>query len=89
MAKNTIVIYGTWWCGDCSRARRYFERIQVNYIWIDIDKDKKGEEFVLATNHGMRSVPTILFKDGSTLTEPTEAELQAKMSSVFSEETSS
>jgi len=89
MAENTIIIYGTWWCGDCSRARRYFERYQINYKWIDIDKDKKGEEFVFATNHGMRSVPTILFNDGSTLTEPTEAELQEKMSSVFSEETSS
>jgi mycoredoxin len=80
MSENKIVIYGTWWCGDCLRTRRYFERNQINYIWIDIDKDKQGEEFVISTNNGMRSVPTILFVDGSTLTEPGEIELQSKLS---------
>jgi mycoredoxin len=89
MAENTIIIYGTWWCGDCSRTRRYFEHNQINYKWVDIDKDKKGEEFVITTNHGMRSVPTVLFEDGSTLTEPSDAELQLKLSIIFPMDSSS
>lgn len=73
--ENAIIIYGTWWCGDCVRARRFFDKNNIAYQWVDIDKDEHGEKFVLSTNQGMRSVPTILFSDGSILVEPTEAEL--------------
>ena len=78
MTEKPITIFGTWWCSDCSRVRRFFDRHHILYEWIDIDQDGRGEEFVLSTNHGMRSVPTILFVDGSILVEPTEAELQCK-----------
>lgn len=81
--KNTITIYGTWWCGHCSSVRRFFDRNQLTYIWVDIDKDEKGEKFVITTNNGMRSVPTIVFKDGSILVEPTEAQLLQKIQSVL------
>jgi mycoredoxin len=50
---------------------------------VDIDKDKKGEEFVLFTNHGMRSVPTIVFEDGSILVEPNDTQLTQKLQSVL------
>ncbi len=60
------------------RARRYFDRNQILYAWVDIDKDEVGEEFVLSTNHGMRSVPTIVFEDGSILVEPSDTELRLK-----------
>ena len=80
---KTIIIYGTWWCGDCSRVRKYFDRNQILYNWVDIDKDECGEEFVLSKNNGMRSVPTIIFEDGSILVEPTDAELQAKLGTIL------
>jgi len=83
MAEKTITIFGTWWCGDCSQARRWFDRNHVVYNWVDIDNDESGEEFVIITNNGMRSVPTILFGDGSILVEPTDAELQHKLGSVL------
>jgi glutaredoxin len=59
-------------------VRRYFDRHQIDYTWIDIDKDQTGEAFVLKTNHGMRSVPTIVFSDSLILVEPSERELDAK-----------
>ncbi len=74
--ENAITIYGTWWCGDCTRARRFFDRNNISYRWVDIDNDENGENFVLTTNSGMRSVPTILFANGSILVEPTEAEMR-------------
>lgn len=74
--ENAIIIYGTWWCGDCSRARRFFDLYHIPYHWVDIDNDERGERFVLATNRGMRSVPTIVFEDGSILVEPSEAQLK-------------
>lgn len=83
MAEIDITIFGTWWCGDCTWVRRYFDKNHIAYTWIDIDTDEPGEEFVITTNHGMRSVPTIVFSDGSILVEPTSDELQGKLRSVF------
>ncbi len=79
---DAIVVYGTWWCGDCQRVRRYFDRHQIRYQWVDIDQDPGAEEFVFSTNHGMRSVPTIVFQDGSIVVEPTDAQLKMKLESI-------
>ncbi|OGO11410.1 MAG: NrdH-redoxin [Chloroflexi bacterium RBG_16_47_49] len=74
--ENAITIFGTFWCRDCIRVRRFLDKNNIAYHWVDIDKDESGEEFVFTTNHGMRSVPTILFKDGSILVEPNDVELE-------------
>lgn len=73
-----IVIYGTAWCGDCKRAKAYFDRNQIPYEWIDIDRNPDARTFVEQTNHGNRSVPTIVFPNGDILVEPRESELAAR-----------
>jgi mycoredoxin len=84
MMENEITIFGTSWCGDCKRTRRIFDKNNIIYKWVDIDRDEIGEEFVLATNHGMRSVPTIRFEDGSILVEPTDIELKQILGTLLS-----
>jgi len=79
MEKPKIIIYGTSWCSDCHFVLRIFKTQNIDYLWIDIDKDQPAEQFVIKTNHGFRSVPTILFEDGSILVEPTASELQKKL----------
>jgi len=79
MPDQNILVYGVNWCGDCRRTRRFLNEHAVDYQWIDIDIDKKGEEFVRKINRGYRSVPTILFQDGSTLTEPSNGQLAKKL----------
>jgi mycoredoxin len=79
MAENVVTIFGTCWCGDCLRVRRFFERNNILYDWVDIDLDENGEEFVLSTNNGMRSVPTVVFDDGVVLVEPSEKQLRHKL----------
>jgi mycoredoxin len=76
--KGSIKIYGTTWCGDTRRARQYFSDHQIEYEWIDIDQDKSGEEYVLSVNKNCRSVPTILFPDGTILVEPSTLQLNTK-----------
>jgi mycoredoxin len=76
-----IKIYGTRWCGDCKRAMRILDEHQVDYNWIDIDQNKDGEAFVKTTNQGNRSVPTIIFPDGSILVEPPNQKLIDKLNS--------
>ncbi len=74
-----ITVYGTTWCWDCTRARRILDRHQIEFEFINIDKDRQAEEFVLKTNRGMRSVPTIVFPDGSILVEPSNKQLMQKL----------
>lgn len=70
MAEQTIKFYGAMWCGDTRRARHFMDDFGVAYEWIDVDEDKEATETVKSLNGGFRSIPTILFPDGSKLTEP-------------------
>lgn len=79
MAQLSLLVYGTDWCGDCRRVRRYLDNKNISYQWINIDHDKSAETFVIDTNHGMRSVPTLVFEDGSILVEPSTLALARKL----------
>jgi len=56
-------------------AKLMFDQHHIPYRWIDIDKDEKAAKYVESLNHGNRSVPTIVWPDGSSLTEPSTDEL--------------
>jgi glutaredoxin len=79
MQPLNIRIYGTRFCGDCYRVINYLREHNIPFQWIDIDYDPQAEQFVQSTNQGMRSVPTILFDDGSILVEPSRSELAQKL----------
>ncbi len=79
-APSQIVMYVTETCPDCRRARAYFDSRKIPYLKVDVNKDEQAAEFVKRLNNGYRSVPTIVFPDGSLLVEPGERELDAKFS---------
>ncbi len=74
-----IIMYGTTWCYASRQARSLFDQNQIPYQWIDIDSDMEGRKYVESVNRGFRSVPTIVFPDGSILVEPSNAELCRKL----------
>ncbi len=74
-----IIMYGTTWCFDTRRARAVFDQNKIPYVWVDIDKDMEGRKYVESVNRGYRSVPTIVFPDGSVLVEPSNMELNRKL----------
>jgi mycoredoxin len=76
---SQVIVYGTTWCGDTIRTRSYLDQNHIPYQWIDIDKDIDGRNFVESTNNGHRSVPTLVFSDGSILVEPSSAALAKKL----------
>ncbi len=84
LTPEKIILYGVSWCGDCRRARRVFAEIGASYTDIDIDADEKAEAFVKQVNRGSRSVPTIIFPDGSILVEPGDDILTEKLKSFSS-----
>jgi len=78
MPDAKIVVYGADWCGDCRRAVNFFNEHKIAFKWINIDRDKKAEQFVIKTNHGYRSIPTIVLEDGTILVEPSLIQLMSK-----------
>jgi mycoredoxin len=74
-----IKVYGTQWCPDCSRAKRVLDKHHMVYTWIDIEQDASAADYVVKVNKGNRSVPTIIFPDGSILVEPSNSELEKKL----------
>ena len=73
-----IKMYVTTWCGDCRFAKRWFDAHGIAYDSINIEEDESAAELVQRINGGSRSVPTIVFPDGSILVEPGSRELAAK-----------
>jgi glutaredoxin-like protein len=79
MSKDQITMYGADWCGDCRRSARLFEELNVEYTLIDTDSDLTAADKVIEINGGAKSIPVIVFSDGTHLTEPSDNDLKTKL----------
>lgn len=79
----TITMYTTNWCPDCWRAKQVMQAMKVAYTEININEDEDAVDTVIALNNGNRSVPTIVFPDGSVLTEPSASVLSQKLQTLI------
>jgi mycoredoxin len=77
-SEHKIKMYVTTWCGDCRMAKRWFDTRGIDYESINIEEDDSAAEYVRRVNRGYKSVPTIVFPDGSILVEPSPRELASK-----------
>jgi thioredoxin reductase (NADPH) len=74
-----IELYGASWCPDCRRAKKFLSDQRVPYVYHDIEQRPELVEVVEAKNDGKRTIPTIVFPDGSHLAEPSNEELADKL----------
>ena len=74
-----IQVYGASWCPDCRRAKRFLSDQRVPFDWHDVDQDAEGLRIVHERNNGNNIIPTIVFQDGSHLSEPSNEELANKL----------
>jgi thioredoxin reductase (NADPH) len=70
-------MYGTAWCPDCQRAKQFLSEQRIPYEFTDVDTDSAGRAVVERVNEGKLTIPVLVFGDGSTLVEPSNAELAA------------
>lgn len=77
--EKPLIVYGTPWCPDCRRSKQFLGEHRIAYDYIDIDQDPAAQAEVERLNRGNRSVPTIVFPDGSILVEPSNEELAQKL----------
>ncbi len=84
MSENLHItqFYGASWCADCRRSKRFLEDNNIPFTSIDIDEDPSAAQEVVRINKGYKSIPTIIFSDGSILSEPSNQELATKLSIV-------
>ena len=76
---DLIKVYGAGWCPDCRRAKRFLGDQRIPFEWHDIEVDPDGVRTVQERNDGNDIIPTIIFPDGSHLSEPSNEELAEKI----------
>jgi thioredoxin reductase (NADPH) len=74
-----ITIYGTPWCSDCKRTKKFLGEQRVPYSWVDVEESSDGLAFIESVQDGGHTVPTLKFGDGEVLVEPSNAELARKL----------
>jgi len=63
-----VVMYCTPWCPDCKRARGYFKEHRIEYVEVDITRDRTAAARVRGWNNGFEQTPTFKIK-GNVLSE--------------------
>jgi mycoredoxin len=76
---STLTIYSTPWCGYCHRLMKQLDRQGIEYTSVDIERDAAAADYVMTVNGGNQTVPTVVFADGSALTNPSLAQVTAKL----------
>lgn len=74
--EKAVVVYGHAGCPMVGPVIGVLKASGVPYRYADIHRDEVARERVRSINQGNESVPTLVFADGSTLTEPSTGALR-------------
>ncbi|MGI8697455.1 MAG: glutaredoxin domain-containing protein [Mycobacteriales bacterium] len=81
-AEPALTMFTTTWCGDCRRLKAQMQRAGISFAEVNIERDDAAAKRVTEANGGNQTVPTLLFADDTTLTNPTIDEVTAKLATV-------
>jgi mycoredoxin len=76
----SVTMYTTSWCGYCVRLKRLMQLEGIEFAEVDIEADENAANVVMAANGGNRTVPTLVFADGSALTNPSIEQVKTQLS---------
>ena len=79
---GAFTMYSTTWCGYCHRLKGQLRREGITFREVDIETDPGAAALVERVNEGNQTVPTLVFADGSALTNPSVARVKAQLTSV-------
>ena len=74
-----LTMYSTQWCGYCQRLKAQLGREGITYTEIDIENDAEAAALVEKVNGGNRTVPTVVYEDGSAVTNPSLGQVKEKL----------
>lgn len=77
-----VVMYTTTWCGYCKRLKRMMQDDGIVFDEVDIEQVPGTAEIVEKVNNGNQTVPTLVFSDGTAMTNPSLAKVKEKLAAL-------
>ena len=74
-----LTMYTTTWCGYCRRLKSQLDAAGIDYSEVDVEQVPDAAAFVESVNEGNRTVPTVVFPDGSAATNPSLAQVRERL----------
>jgi len=81
-ATPAVTMYTTTWCGYCKRLKRMMQDDGINFVEVDIETTPGTAEIVEKVNNGNQTVPTLVFADGTAMTNPSLAKVKEKLATL-------
>jgi len=81
---SSFTMYSTPWCGYCHRLKSQLEREGIAFDVIDIEEHPEAVEIVESANNGNQTVPTLVYPDGTSMTNPSVIQVKAKLEQLAS-----
>ena len=72
---GSVTMFTTSWCGYCRNLKRLMDAKGIGYTEVNIEEVEGTAELVEHFNGGNQTVPTLIFADGSTATNPRSEEV--------------
>lgn len=76
---STFTMYTTPWCGYCHRLKAQLDREGIAFDVVDIEQDPEAVEIVASANNGNHTVPTLVYADGTSQTNPSLLQVKDKL----------
>ena len=79
---SSFTMYTTPWCGYCRRLKGQLDREGIAYEVVDIERQPEAAHIVEAANNGNQTVPTLVYDDGTAMTNPSVAQVKEKLAAL-------
>lgn len=81
---SPFTMYSTPWCGYCYRLKGQLGRDGIFFEEVDIEENPEAAHLVEQINDGNQTVPTLVFTDGTALTNPSLFQIREKLAELAS-----
>lgn len=82
MADSSFTMYTTPWCGYCKRLKSQLDREGISYEIVDIEQVPEAAQIVESANDGNQTVPTLVYADGTAMTNPSIMQVKEKLAAL-------
>jgi len=80
--ETALTMYTTSWCGYCVRLKKMMQGEGIEFAEVNIETDESAADLVMQANGGNRTVPTLVFADGTALTNPSIDQVKAQLAAL-------
>lgn len=84
MSKEHLTMYTTQWCGYCQRLKKQLASLAVEFVEVNIEEHPEAAQIVEKVNEGNQTVPTLIFSDGTAMTNPSAQSVISKLDELMS-----